>query len=155
MEKQCQNLPNIQLICLFPYRVVSAKLHLTLRGNKKKSSKLTSHNWSVLKHDAVISKNFVTTVFYRFNALQDPQTDHSSNDTYYNFETACWEAAADTIPHKTKSKENLGTTSSSVKNVNCYIKLCKDSVPSPEMQVSSMKRSLPWKRLITPNRPDT
>ena len=89
------------------HRIVSAKFRLSLRANKKKSSRNPPYDWSYLKKNIETRNNFVIKVKNRFAALQDLiATDTTASTTYNNFVIAHKEAASNTIPLKPKIKNH-------------------------------------------------
>ena len=89
------------------HRIVSAKIRLSLRANKKKSSSNPPYDWSYLKKNTEVGNNFVISVKNRFAALQEANaTNNTANTTYNNVVLACKEAALDTIPLKPKIKKH-------------------------------------------------
>ena len=103
------------------HRVVSARLRLTLRANKKKITTTTAYDWSVLRHNTETRQFFITIVTNRFALLQDSSETVCANNTYQRFEKACKEAAASIIPQKAKAKERKPweTTTSAKNEIYC------------------------------------
>ena len=89
------------------HRVVSAKIRLSLRANKPKSSRNPPYNWSSLRTNPVITNSFTIQLKNRFNALQQEEIGSSPNNTYNNFISACEDASKETIPLKKKTKERV------------------------------------------------
>ena len=87
------------------HRIVTAKVRLTLRANKKKSASTTRHDWTYLKHDNEISKQFFVSLKNRYAALQDDGTQESATVRYKKFISACSATANECIPPKVKSKK--------------------------------------------------
>ena len=117
------------------HRIVSAKFRLSLRANNKKSEKIAPYDWSVLKLNADIRNEFVTQVHNRFAVLQDLTPSISSNSIFNNFQMACKETAAETIPLKPKVKKRKPWENKEIcqkrKTLREAAKL-RDSQPSPE-----------------------
>ena len=89
------------------HRIVSAKIRLTLRANKVKSSKNPPFDWSSLKKDPDIANRFTVHLRNRFDALQTDNENNSPNTTFNNFVLSCEEAAQETIPLKKKTKRHV------------------------------------------------
>ena len=89
------------------HRIVSIKVQLSLRANKKKSSIKPPFDWKQLSSNADIRNKFTITLQNRFSQLQNEDNDNIiPNNTYINFMNAHKQAAEDFIPlkHKTKRK---------------------------------------------------
>ena len=89
------------------HRVVSAKIRLTLRANKPKSSRYPPYDRSSLRTNPVITNTFTIQLRNRFNALQQEEIGSSPNNTYNNFISACEDASKETIPLKKKTKKRV------------------------------------------------
>ena len=83
---------------------VSAKIRLSLRANKKKSSTIR-HDWSYLRHDNEVSNRFLLSLKNKFASLQDVETQDSATTRYKKLETACKDATSECIPAKGKKNE--------------------------------------------------
>ena len=88
------------------HRIVTAKIRLSLRANKKKRNNNIPYDWSTLKDDSDLRNTFIIRVNNRFTALQDKSQTRNADTTYSNFETAIKETAFDTIPLKPKIKKH-------------------------------------------------
>ena len=89
------------------HRIVSIKVQLSLRANKKKSSIKLPFDWKQLSSNADIRNKFTITLQNCFSQLQNEDNDNiNPNNTYINFMNAHKPAAEDCIPlkHKTKHK---------------------------------------------------
>ena len=89
------------------HRIVSIKVQLSLRANKKKSSIKLPFDWKQLSSNADIRNKFTITLQNCFSQLQNEDNDNiNPNNTYINFMNAHKQAAEDCIPlkHKTKHK---------------------------------------------------
>ena len=81
------------------HRIISAKILLCLRANKKKLCNNKPYDWTKMKQYINIRNKFVTEVKDRFKTLQEfKPTDVSANTRYNYFEIACKEAAENIIP---------------------------------------------------------
>ena len=87
------------------HRIVTAKIRLTLRANKKKPASTTRHDWTSLRNDNEISNQFIVSLKNKYAALQVDDTLESATSRYKKFETACKEAASECLPPKVKSKK--------------------------------------------------
>jgi len=89
------------------HRVVSAKIILTLRANKNKTSRSPPFDWSLLK-DQHIASTFTICLKNRFEVLQQIETEECSpNNTFNNFVASCEEAARETVPLKKRIKKRV------------------------------------------------
>ena len=117
------------------HRIVSAKICLSLRANKKKSSNTTPYDWTNLKNNPNVRNTFITRVRNRFAALQDTTPTKNADTLYNNFETAVKETAADTIPLKPKVKKRTPWETKEIcqkrEQLHKAAQL-KESQPSPE-----------------------
>ena len=89
------------------HRVVSAKIRLTLKANKLKSSRNPPYDWSSLRTNPVITNSFTIQLKNRFNVLQQEEIGSSPNNTYNNFISACEDSSKETIPLKKKTKKRV------------------------------------------------
>ena len=116
------------------HRIVSAKICLSLRANKKKSSNMTPYDWTNLKNNPDVRNTFITRVRNRFAALQDTTPTKNADTLYNNFETAVKETAADTIPLKPKVNKRTPWETKEIcqkrEQLNKAAQL-KESQPSP------------------------
>ena len=98
------------------HRVVSAKIRLTLRANKPKSSHNPPYDLSSLRTNPVITNSFTIQLKNRFNALQQEEIGSSPNNTYNNFISACEDASKETIPVKKKTMKRVPWDSEEIVN---------------------------------------
>ena len=84
------------------HRVVTAKVCLSLRTTKARSSK-TRHDWSLLRHDHALQNKFKLELTNRYNALFDETL--SATEQYDAFVKANEYAAAETLPPVRCKKE--------------------------------------------------
>ena len=90
------------------HRILSIKVQLSLRANKKKSSIKPSFDWKQLSSNADIRHKFTITLQNRFSQLQNDDNDNiNPNNTSINFMNAHKQAAEDCIPLKHKTKHKL------------------------------------------------
>ena len=74
MEKQhykLQSSLNSFISISSDYRILSTKIKLSLRANKKKCSKHKPYDWSRLKYDRELRNSFITKIKNTFSVLQD------------------------------------------------------------------------------------
>ena len=114
------------------HRIVTSKFRLSLRANKKTSSKFPPYNWSALATNAELKEQYSVAVYNKFSALQATIDEPSPNETYNNFVLSHEEAAKDNIPLKPKSKKHIPWESDSIKDKRMKLK-----------EKSSTKRSKP------------
>ena len=89
------------------HRIISAKIRLSLRANKKKTSKIPRYDWSLLRHQN-ISDQFKITLSNRYQVLQDENITNTTNISYKNFENAwCAFAAEELFPVRQKAKQKV------------------------------------------------
>ena len=129
------------------HRVISARLRLTLRANKKKINTTTAYDWSVLRHNTETRQFFITTVTNRFALLQDSSETVCANNTYQRFEKACKEAATSIIPQKAKAKKRKPWENDDIRQKRDLLRKrsqLKESLPSPEniQRLSEARSSL-------------
>ena len=89
------------------HRIVSIKVQLSLRADKKESSIKPLFDWKQLSSNADIRNKFIITLQNRFSQLQNEDNDNiNPNNTCNNFMNAYKQAAEGCIPlkHKTKHK---------------------------------------------------
>ena len=89
------------------HRIVSAQIKLSLRANKKKTSKNKPYEWSCLKKNTEIRKSFITKIKNRFEILLNTSSTKTADSTFAHFETSCKEIAKEIIPLKPKLKKRL------------------------------------------------
>ena len=89
------------------HRIVSAQIKLSLRENKKKTSKNKPYEWSCLKKNTEIRKSFITNVKNRFEILLNTSSTKTADSTFAHFETSCKEISKEIIPLKPKLKKRL------------------------------------------------
>jgi len=85
------------------HRIVTAKLRLSLRRNKKQTSKSVRHEWSTLANSDICNR-YAVAVRNKFDILQETSESPSPNEEYENFVCAHLEAAAECVPTKLRTK---------------------------------------------------
>ena len=86
------------------HRVITAKIRLSLRSNKPKTTTSSRYNWTKLR-DQNRSNEFKITLSSR--SLQDENNDNTTNTSYRNFENTCAHAAEKCIPTRRKTKQKV------------------------------------------------
>ena len=104
------------------HRIVTAKIRLSLRANKFKSSCNPSYDWSTLRKATQERDSFILTLRNRFDALQEESEIVSPNSTFINFESACKDAASENIPVKTKMKKRTPWETKKISNTRKELK---------------------------------
>ena len=89
------------------HRIVSAQIKLSLRVNKKKTSKNKTYDWSCLKNNTEIRKSFITKVKNRFEILLNTSSTKTADSTFAHFETSRKEIDKEIIPLKPKLKKRI------------------------------------------------
>ena len=69
------------------HRIVSAKVRLSLRANKKKSGQVAPYDWNVIRTNLDIRNTFVIQLSNRFKDLQDSMQTKSTNTTFNYFQS--------------------------------------------------------------------
>ena len=87
------------------YRIVIAKIHLSLHRNTRLIIKTTNYNWSLL-NNRVISNKDTIALRNKFNVLQKISKALTPNDEYENYINAHSEVAAECIPTKLRGKHS-------------------------------------------------
>ena len=98
------------------HRIVSAHIRLSLRANKTRKSNRKNFKWSELRNNSALRSSFVIKVQNRFEALQNTSLLPTANSIYSNFEIACKEIAAETIPLKPKTKRRIPWENLNIRN---------------------------------------
>ena len=89
------------------HRIVSLRIKLSLRANKKKSNTKIAYNWEHLINNEDLQNQFSTLFRNRYNILQHEDTSESANNAYQNFVKAHKETGEMLIPQKEKVKQKL------------------------------------------------
>ena len=118
----------------FDYWIVSAKICMSLRRNKKQTIKTTSYDWFTLTNWDT-SSQYTATVRNKFDALQETSKRHTRDDEYENFVTAHIEAVSESIPTKPKAKYRVPWESIAKKN-----KIKQDNVKKVYLQPPPKKK---------------
>ena len=75
------------------YRIVTAKIRLSLRKNATQTTTTKHYDWALLNNKDIRDK-YVIALRNKFDALQKKTEIHTPNDEYENFVNAHLEAAA-------------------------------------------------------------
>ena len=97
------------------HRIVSAHIRLSLRVNKTRKSNRKNFERSELRNNSALRSSFVIKVQNRFEALQTSILP-TANSICSNFEIACKEIAAETIPLKPKTKRRIPWENLNIRN---------------------------------------
>lgn len=91
------------------HRIITLKISLTLRANKKRTNDKAKFNWKPLVENTDLQNQFSITLRNRYNALQmDYDSENINvNDGYQNFIKAHDETAEILLPKKEKVKAKL------------------------------------------------
>ena len=89
------------------HRIVSLRIKLSLRANKKKSNTKIAYNWEHLINNEDLQNQFSTSLRNRYNILQHEEINESANNVYQNFVKAHKETADMLIPQKEKVKRKV------------------------------------------------
>ena len=131
------------------HRIISAKICLCLRANKKKLCQHKPFNWSTLKDDSDVRKSFITEVKNGYTVLQETeQNESTANSRNNNFEKACKEAATKEIPLKPKMINNYhGKHRIYIKSVKYSIKRQRSKTA---IQLQKISKSLQMLKMCSP-----
>ena len=121
------------------HRIVTAKIRLSLRKNKKQTGKTVRYDWSTLANND-ICEHYSVTVRNKFNILQETGERHSPNDEYENFVTAHLEAAAKHIPTKQRAKHTAPWETKEVREKRENVK--KASLRNKKNQTNTNRQNL-------------
>ena len=80
--------------------IVSLRIKLSLRANKKKSNTKIAYNWEHLINNEDLQNQFSTSLRNRYKILQHEDTNESANNAYQNFVKTHKETAEMPIPQK-------------------------------------------------------
>ena len=89
------------------HRVVSAKIRLSLRANKTKSTKTPRFDWSTLRKNNEVKSNFEIELKNRYQVLKEENDEMTTCEEYAAFEKAVHETACKIIPLKPKLKKKV------------------------------------------------
>ena len=88
------------------HRIVTAKIHLSLRSNTVQTTPTAHYDWSLLNNKN-ISDKYMLTLNNKFDAFQEISETLTLNDQYENFVSEDIEAAAECIPTKLRAKHRI------------------------------------------------
>ena len=80
------------------HRIVTSKIQVRLRANKKKEASKTPYDWSQLVNNPDVCKHYTLAVRNRFQALQEEGNTISLNNVYINFVKYHQETAERSVP---------------------------------------------------------
>ena len=86
------------------HRMVSLRIQLSLRANKKKSTARPIYDWKQLVTNENLQNQFSITLKNRYSILQQENTNESANLSYQSFMQAHKETAELLVPRKEKVK---------------------------------------------------
>ena len=102
------------------YRIVTAKIRLSLRKNAKRTATTKHYDWALLNNKDVRDK-YVLELRNRFETLQEKTEKSTPNDEYENFVNAHLEAA-EYIPTKLKTKYRVPWETLAVREKRALVK---------------------------------
>ena len=88
------------------YRIVTAKIRLSLRRKAAQTTTTVHYDWSLLNKRDIIDK-YTLTLRNKFEALQETSEIPTLNDEYEGFVYAHLEATAECIPTKQRAKPRV------------------------------------------------
>ena len=88
------------------YRIVTAKIRLSLRKNDTRTATTKLYDWALLNNWDIRDK-YVVALRNKFDALQEKTGIRTQNDQYENFFNAHLEAATKYIPTKLRTKSRV------------------------------------------------
>ena len=88
------------------YRIVTAKIQLSLRRNATRTATTKQYDWALLNNRDIKDK-YVIALRNKFAALKEKTEIRTPNDEYKNFLKAHLEAAAKCMPTKLSSKSRV------------------------------------------------
>ena len=88
------------------HRIITAKIHLSLRRNTAHTAKSTYYDWSSLNNRDISNKCMIT-VRNKFDTLQEISKTLTPNNKYENFINSHMETAAECIPTKSRAKHRV------------------------------------------------
>ena len=110
----------------FDYRIVTAKIRLSLRKNATRTTTTIPYDWALLNNKD-IRDDYVIALRNNFNALQEKTETRAANDEYENFVNARLEAAAKYIPTKHRTKARVPWETLAVREKRADVKTASKS----------------------------
>ena len=95
------------------HRIVTAKLRLSLRANKKKKSQAPCYDWKEFSRNAELQNQYSISLRNRFDILRD--NTNNVNETYQAFISA-HEKSSDIVPTRPKQKHRVPWENDKVKS---------------------------------------
>ena len=105
----------------FDYRIVTAKIRLSLRKNATRTATTKLYDWALLNNRNIRDK-YVLELRNRFDVLQKKTEKRTPNDEYENFVSAHLEAAAKCIPTQPRSKSRVPWETLAVREKCAHVK---------------------------------
>ena len=103
------------------HRIVTAKIHLSLRKNATRTATTRHYDWALLNNRDIRDK-YVLELRNRFKTLQEKTEKVTPNDEYENFVEAHLEAASKCIPKKLRTKYRVPWETSEVREKRALVK---------------------------------
>ena len=103
------------------YRMVTAKLRLSLRKNATRTATTKHYDWALLNNRDIRNK-YVLELRNRFETLQDKTEKGYPNDEYENFVNTHLEAIANCIPTKPRTKYRVPWETIAVREKRAHVK---------------------------------
>ena len=108
------------------YRIVTAKVRLSLRKNATRKATTKHYDWALLNNRDIRDK-YALELRNRFEALQEKAEKGTPNDEYENFVEAHLEAAAKCIPTKPRNKYRAPWETPAVREKRALVKTASKS----------------------------
>ena len=105
-------------------RIVSLRIKLSLRANKKKSNRKITYHWEHLINNEDLQKQFSTSLRDRYNILRHEDTNESANNVYQNILKTHKGTAEMLIPLKEKVKRKVPWENETVTEKRKQLKAC-------------------------------
>ena len=114
------------------HRIVTVKIHLSLRRNTTQTTKTTHYNGSFFNNRDINNKCTIA-LRNKFDVLQEISELLTPNDEYENFVNAHIEAATEYIPTKLRAKHRIPRETLMIRKKRDYVKtasLCNKRNPT-------------------------
>ena len=108
------------------YRIVTAKLQLSLRKNATRTVTTKHYDWALLNNREIRDK-YALELRNRFETLQEKTEKSTPNDEYENFVEAHREAASKCIPTKPRTKYRVPWEKLTVREKRALVKAAPKS----------------------------
>ena len=120
------------------YRIVTAKIRLSLRKNAKRTATTKHYDWALLNNKDIRDK-YVLELRNRFETLQEKTEKSTPNDEYENFVNAYLEAAAKYIPTKVKTKYRVPWETLAVREKRALVKTASKNYRKNPTNTNALK----------------